>query len=257
VAKAPAFQFYPKDFMTDEHVVMMTLAQKGAYIVLMSHQWLHESIPDDIAAVARICQTSEKDMRKMWPGIEPCFPVVAPGRRANRRMSKDNEDMKRFRESKALAGAAGGKAKAAKQTPSEPPSKALASASREGVANASPPFSVLQPSPATATSNGNGSSNQARAREGDGPKPNPFVGGDRPKWEDEALSLTRQIAAIRTDMDPVEVFQKASGYEGARTSKINPANLSEDRLVNTVLDLRKMLKQAQDWATDRERRGNV
>jgi uncharacterized protein YdaU (DUF1376 family) len=245
--------------MTDEHVVMMTLAQKGAYIVLMSHQWLHESIPDDIAAVARICQTSEKDMRKMWPGIEPCFPVVAPGRRANRRMSKDNEDMKRFRESKALAGAAGGKAKAAKQTHSEPPSKVLASASREGVANASPPFSVLQPASATATSNGNGSSNQAGAREDrpDGPKPNPFIRpGERPKWENEALDLTGRIAAL-LDLDGVEVFQKASGYTGARTSKCNPANLTEDRLVNTVTDLRKMLKQAQERVADKERRGNV
>lgn len=108
--------------------------------------------------------------------------------------------------------------------------------------------------------NGNGSSNQARAREApnpDGPKPNPFIKpGERPKWEAEALNLTERIATM-LDLDGVEVFQKASGYTGARTSKCNPANLTEDRLVNTVTDLRKMLKQAQERVADKERRGNV
>jgi hypothetical protein len=102
--------------------------------------------------------------------------------------------------------------------------------------------------------------NQARARvdepRTDGPKANPFIKGDRPKWEAEALRLTEEIALL-LDLDGVEVFQKASGYTGARTSKCNPANLTEDRLVNTVTDLRKMLKQAQERVADKERRGNV
>jgi uncharacterized protein YdaU (DUF1376 family) len=144
VAKAPAFQFYPKDYETDEHVKLMTLEQEGAYLRLMCHQWLHESIPDDVSQLALICRTSAAKMRKLWPGIAPCFPVSEIGRRANRRMSNDNEELKRFRENRALAGAAGGKAKAAKQTPS--------TAKPEPVAKASPPFSVLQP----ATANGNG-----------------------------------------------------------------------------------------------------
>lgn len=99
--------------------------------------------------------------------------------------------------------------------------------------------------------------NQPRAREGYTPKANPFIAqGERPKWETEALTLTGEIARLM-DMDGAEVFQKASGYSGARTSKINPANLTEDRLVNTVLDLRKMLKQARERVIDRESRGSL
>jgi hypothetical protein len=98
---------------------------------------------------------------------------------------------------------------------------------------------------------------QTRAREDQGPKANPFIGpGDRPRWETEALQLTAQIAELKS-MDGAEVFRQAAGYQGARRAGCNPANLTDDRLVNTVLDLRTMLKQAQAEQTDRERHGNV
>jgi hypothetical protein len=33
--KSPAFQFYPKDFLTDENVRVMSLQERGAYITLL------------------------------------------------------------------------------------------------------------------------------------------------------------------------------------------------------------------------------
>lgn len=88
-----------------------------------------------------------------------------------------------------------------------------------------------------------------------GPKLNPFVqAGGRTKLEAEALSLTAEVARL-LDQDPAEVFRQANHYEGARTAKTNPADLTDNRLLNCVLDLRAMLKQAQDTAADRERRG--
>lgn len=74
---------------------------------------------------------------------------------------------------------------------------------------------------------------------------NPFIAGQRDKWEREALSLTAQLAEI-TGEDPVAVFGEATGYDGARKrGALNPAALSDDRLLNTVLDLRANLKAAQ------------
>lgn len=101
----------------------------------------------------------------------------------------------------------------------------------------------------------NGSVIQQRARE-DGPKPNPFVQGKRGDMETEALTLTAEVARLM-DMDPAEVFRKAAGYDGARRSGSNPANMTDDRLLNTVLDLRKMLEQAKARKVDRERNGVV
>lgn len=256
--KAPAFQFYPKDYTSDEHVVLMSLEQEGAYLRLMCHQWLHGSIPSELSQIAAICRTTPAKMKKLWAGIEPCFPSTEDGRRANRRMSKDNEDMQRWREARAEAGAAGGRAKAAKQTAST----AMPVATVLPVAKPASPFSVLQSATATTrTSEGAlvpaSPANATNVPPIEGPKPNPWVQGKRGAFEREAMELTEKVAALM-DLDPPEVFRKAAGYDGARKSgSPNPANLSDDRLLNTVMDLRRMLKQAQERAADKARHGNV
>lgn len=66
---------------------------------------------------------------------------------------------------------------------------------------------------------------------------NPLVSGRRPELERECLALVREVAGL-TGEDPVEVIAQASGYKGAATTKLNPATMSDDRLANTVRDLR-------------------
>ncbi|HEX4350095.1 MAG TPA: hypothetical protein VH251_06900 [Verrucomicrobiae bacterium] len=44
--KSPAFQFYPNEFLAD--VADMTQHEVGAFILLLSHQWNHGSIPADV-----------------------------------------------------------------------------------------------------------------------------------------------------------------------------------------------------------------
>jgi hypothetical protein len=55
--------------------------------------------------------------------------------------------------------------------------------------------------------------------------------------ERECLALVREVSELTGD-DPVEVIAQASGYKGAATTKINPMTMSDDRLANTVRDLR-------------------
>lgn len=52
--KAPAFQFYPKDWIADAKVCELSLEEEGAYIRLLSHCWLEGSIPADPERCARI-----------------------------------------------------------------------------------------------------------------------------------------------------------------------------------------------------------
>lgn len=66
---------------------------------------------------------------------------------------------------------------------------------------------------------------------------NPLLAGRRPELERECLNLVRAVASL-TGEDPVEVIAQASGYKGAATTKLNPATMSDDRLANTVRDLR-------------------
>jgi uncharacterized protein YdaU (DUF1376 family) len=52
--KAPAFQFYPADWLSSQRVQMMTLEEEGAYIRLLCYCWNHGSIPADPAQIARL-----------------------------------------------------------------------------------------------------------------------------------------------------------------------------------------------------------
>lgn len=46
--KAPAYQWFPKDYDIDEAVKLMTYEEEGIYRRLLDHQWLHGGIPGDI-----------------------------------------------------------------------------------------------------------------------------------------------------------------------------------------------------------------
>lgn len=52
--KAPAFQFYPKDYLADSKVCELSLEEEGAYMRLLSHCWIEGSIPADPVRCARI-----------------------------------------------------------------------------------------------------------------------------------------------------------------------------------------------------------
>ena len=79
----------------------------------------------------------------------------------------------------------------------------------------------------------------------DGPKANPFV-TDRPKLETECLRLVREEAA-ETHADPVEVIARHSSWRDG--AKLNPASMTDDRLLHTVRSLR---KSAQERAAKAE-----
>lgn len=76
---------------------------------------------------------------------------------------------------------------------------------------------------------------------------NPLM-GDRTKWERECLELVAKMAKL-TGQDPVEVMAIASDYKGAQTTKLNPASMSDDRLMHAVRDLR------ADIAAEEKKRG--
>jgi len=53
-SKAPAFMFYPADWLGSQRVSLMTLEEEGAYIRLLSYCWQHGSIPADPVKLARL-----------------------------------------------------------------------------------------------------------------------------------------------------------------------------------------------------------
>jgi uncharacterized protein YdaU (DUF1376 family) len=61
--RAPAFQFYPGDWLSSASILLMSPAQEGAYIRLLCHCWLSEDcgIPDDEEALAELSR-----LRGQW-----------------------------------------------------------------------------------------------------------------------------------------------------------------------------------------------
>ena len=97
--RSPAFQFYPRDFLGDANVAVMTLQERGAYITLLCHCWTEGSLPADNAKLARLCGVSPPAMKKLWDALGPCFrtDTVSPGRLVQPRLEREREKQADFR----------------------------------------------------------------------------------------------------------------------------------------------------------------
>jgi uncharacterized protein YdaU (DUF1376 family) len=111
--KPPAFQFYPKDWLSDSNVARMPFAVKGMYIDLIAITWLDVYIPSDPAELAAMLKASTEEMTIAYPHLERCF------RRAPRkvgvwihpRLEKEREVQSRRRKARSVSGASGAKAR--------------------------------------------------------------------------------------------------------------------------------------------------
>jgi uncharacterized protein YdaU (DUF1376 family) len=104
---APAFQFYPKDFLTDGHVAAMALAEVGAYIKLLCLCWQDGSLPCETSRLARMVGEPEASFRRLWPALEPCFRKVDGGRLINPRLELERQKQAARREAGREAGIKG------------------------------------------------------------------------------------------------------------------------------------------------------
>ena len=74
--KSPAFQFYPKDWLSDANVVRMSNEARGVYIQLMSHCWLEGCIPDDIGEWAALCGCHVDAIEQVYQDVRRCYDVA-------------------------------------------------------------------------------------------------------------------------------------------------------------------------------------
>lgn len=108
--KRPSFQWYPKDYLADENVVLMSLEEQGAYVRLMCFCWLEGSIPCELPKLARLCGVSPADMERLWTGVENCFVRVGD-RMTHPRLDTERKKQDAYKEAKKKAGRKGAKAK--------------------------------------------------------------------------------------------------------------------------------------------------
>ena len=106
---APAFQFYPKDFLSSSRVQRMSLTEIGAYIVLLSHNWLAGGIPTDPNEIAKIVKMPAPRFRRLWAGaLSECF-VKRGTMLTNERLDAERKKQMAFRERQSVNGRKGGR----------------------------------------------------------------------------------------------------------------------------------------------------
>jgi uncharacterized protein YdaU (DUF1376 family) len=76
--KSPAFQFYPKDWLSDAEVRAMTPAQRGIYIDLLAHLWTEQRLPLDPTKLARLLGLRQINFsHHYWPVLAPRFETLS------------------------------------------------------------------------------------------------------------------------------------------------------------------------------------
>lgn len=119
--KSPAFQFYPNDWLSSPSIMMMTPAEEGAYIRLLSICWMNNGLPDDdeqLAQLSRLGNDWEKSKKK----ILSCF-VKRRTKLVNKRQEKERKKQKLWTLKSRQGGISSGKSRKTKGLQQEEPLK--------------------------------------------------------------------------------------------------------------------------------------
>jgi uncharacterized protein YdaU (DUF1376 family) len=118
---APAFQFYPHDFLSGR-VATYSLESVGAYILLLSFDWTLDGLPyrvensaesprESLEKLAKICRVSLRRFEKIWAEIGDQFEQCADGKLRNRRLQSVREKQLAYSQSMSENGKRGGRPK--------------------------------------------------------------------------------------------------------------------------------------------------
>lgn len=137
VSSAPAFQFYPHDFLAGR-VATYSLETVGAYILLLSFDWSLNGLPNSIEKLAKICRVSSRRFSNIWLEIADQFAECEDGRLRNPRLESERYKQLAYSQAMSENGKLGGR-------PPKPPKT-------RGLTAAKPTESSPSPSPNTTTS---------------------------------------------------------------------------------------------------------
>lgn len=104
--RAPAFLFYASDFLMDEHVALMSLEERGAYITLICYCWREGSLPTEMDRLGRLCGLDGSAMAQLWLSLEPCFSL-ASGRYVQPRLNEEKQAQAEHRKERSESGKRG------------------------------------------------------------------------------------------------------------------------------------------------------
>lgn len=105
----PYFKFYPKDWLTSNTIILMTLEQTGAYIGLLCNAWSEDccTLPREPDLLKRLAKWNDEQHGDFAP-VLACFPLTRNGkRRHNPRLSKERLEATTYRDKQSDGGRKG------------------------------------------------------------------------------------------------------------------------------------------------------
>ena len=103
--KAPAFQWYVKDSMTDEFIRRLTLEEFGFYIKCLEAAWINDGLPERVEEIADTLLIHVRLVQRMWPKVSPKFQLIS-GRYRNPKQEDQRKQNQEYRESRRRNGKA-------------------------------------------------------------------------------------------------------------------------------------------------------
>lgn len=222
---------------------LMNMECQGVYRTMLTQAWRRGAkLPNEHEAIRRAIRCTPAEWRRAWPTVSRYW------READDGASLVNDtQLEVYAEAKAAQEAASRRGKKGAQARAQARAQAATQAPPEQPHKPVHKDKTPSPSPLTASTPSAG--------------PHPLV-QNRPALEAECLTLVEEVAKA-TDRDPVEVMADAAEHKGVRGS-MNPAAMTDARLLNVVLNLRKMrgakpaeappAPSPQDWEAARRRR---
>ncbi len=130
--RSPAFQFYPKDFLTDPCVIAMSLEERGLYITLLCRAWMDDGLPGSLEEISEISGEDPRKIRRIFPRVAHCFEE-RDGRYYQPRLERERAKQQQFRVQRTAASHLGVEARRRNQAVTSSSSSAICSLREEQI----------------------------------------------------------------------------------------------------------------------------
>lgn len=108
MAKPPAFQFYPKDYIVSTRT--MPVEARGVYTDLLAYAWVEEGLPADLKGLEAFIGLSRRKFTTIFETyLSDRWTSDGNGKLVNQRQEEEREKQLRWREKSAKGGKAGRK----------------------------------------------------------------------------------------------------------------------------------------------------
>lgn len=110
--KAPAFQFYIRDWRSSRKVQVMSFKERGMYLEMLIEQWDKGAAPSSAAACALALGGTELDWQRSWAALSACFsPRKRDGAFINAKLEAIRRDKRKYIKDQSINGLKGAEAR--------------------------------------------------------------------------------------------------------------------------------------------------